>query len=88
QISAIAQKRPTILKSNVKSTLEPKLKFLTENGFAGTFLAEIIVRNPNILNRSLSDLLIPNTEYLKGLFNNDMAAVLLVVKKATKVIST
>ncbi|KAK9733069.1 hypothetical protein RND81_04G041500 [Saponaria officinalis] len=79
----LKMRSPTILKCKAESNLEPKLKFLNEYGFVGNILTEVIVKNPLILRRSLNDHLIPNTEYLKGLMNNDQAAVLFVVKRAT-----
>ncbi|XP_074310746.1 transcription termination factor MTERF8, chloroplastic-like isoform X1 [Silene latifolia] len=83
QIAILEKKSPQILRFKVESTLEPKLKFLNENGFVGSLLTDVIVKNPFILRRSLVDHLIPNYEYLRELMKIDQAASVVVVMKAT-----
>ncbi|XP_074310748.1 transcription termination factor MTERF8, chloroplastic-like isoform X2 [Silene latifolia] len=82
QIAILEKKSPRILRLKVESNLEPKLKFLNENGFVGSLLTDVIVKNPYILRRSLVDHLIPNYEYLRELMKIDQAASVVVVRKA------
>ncbi|KAL0007325.1 hypothetical protein SO802_008827 [Lithocarpus litseifolius] len=47
-IAELIKKRPRILQSKVEDNLKPKIEFLTQNGFVGKLLADLIVLNPVI----------------------------------------
>ncbi|XP_059627539.1 transcription termination factor MTERF8, chloroplastic-like [Cornus florida] len=73
QISAVIRKRPTILLSDPKDTLLPKMDFFYSIGISSTELAKIVSSKPNVLIRSLKNQIIPSFNLLKSklLYSND-----------------
>ncbi|KAM7518948.1 hypothetical protein LguiB_017910 [Lonicera macranthoides] len=67
QISRVVKVRPTILFSDPKKTLIPKLEFFRSIGLSRTDLPRIVSSNPVLLGRSLANQLIPCHNFLKNL---------------------
>ncbi|XP_074310749.1 transcription termination factor MTERF8, chloroplastic-like [Silene latifolia] len=87
QIAILEKRSPQILRCNVESILEPKLKFFNENGFVGSLLPDFVVKYPSILQRSLVNQLIPNYEYLRESMKIDQATSVGVVRKAPRILT-
>ncbi|GLT93389.1 hypothetical protein SLE2022_111850 [Rubroshorea leprosula] len=64
-IIKLVEKRPNVLQCDVEATLNPKLKFLTENGLTGKHLTKLIVTDPLILARSLDSRIKPSFKVLR-----------------------
>ncbi|XP_071723664.1 uncharacterized protein [Rutidosis leptorrhynchoides] len=65
QIAKVVEKFPSILRSNVETSLKPKLEYLAQNGYTGTNLTYLIVAHPVILRSSLCKRVKPCLEFLK-----------------------
>lgn len=88
-IDKLIERCPRILNVRLASNLEPKLRFLNENGFTGTLLPEIIISNPVILRRSLNAHLIPSLELLKTqLGKGNELALCTVVRRASWILTS
>ncbi|KAM7518952.1 hypothetical protein LguiB_017914 [Lonicera macranthoides] len=66
QISKVVKVRPTILFSDPKKTLIPKLEFFRSIGLSRTDLPKIVSSNPVLLMSSLENQLIPCHNFLKN----------------------
>ncbi|OVA06621.1 Mitochodrial transcription termination factor-related [Macleaya cordata] len=62
--------RPRVL-SLKNQTLKPKLNLLQELGFCGSDLADLIIKNPNILAYGIDNYLIPNVKFLQALSDSN-----------------
>ncbi|XP_021733924.1 uncharacterized protein LOC110700657 [Chenopodium quinoa] len=58
-IIRLIEKYPAVLNCRITSNLEPKLRFLVENGIKGLYLPKLVVSSPAILFRSLEAQLKP-----------------------------
>ncbi|OWM87311.1 transcription termination factor MTERF8, chloroplastic-like [Punica granatum] len=58
-LTSLISRRPRLLFSRPQTSLKPKLDFFIENGFRGSLLHELIVRNPGVLKRSVKTHLEP-----------------------------
>uniref|UniRef100_A0A803N796 Uncharacterized protein n=1 Tax=Chenopodium quinoa TaxID=63459 RepID=A0A803N796_CHEQI len=58
-IIRLIEKHPAVLNCRITSNLEPKLRFLVENGIKGLYLPRLVVASPAILFRSLKAQLKP-----------------------------
>ncbi|GFZ04615.1 mitochondrial transcription termination factor family protein [Actinidia rufa] len=65
-ISKLTKTRPSVLLSDPKKTLLPKLEFFESVGLSNADLAKIISSNPTLLDSSLKNQLIPVYNYLKS----------------------
>lgn len=89
QIAKLIERCPRILNARVSTNLEPKLRFLNENGFKGTLLPQLIISNPIILRRSLNAHLIPSLEFLRTqLGKNNEFALHTVIKRASWILTS
>ncbi|KAG6787796.1 hypothetical protein POTOM_003841 [Populus tomentosa] len=71
QIGRLIEKWPRVLLCRVESTLKLKFDFLTQNGFAGQILPQLIVLVPAILNRKVDSCIRPCFEFLKSFLDNN-----------------
>ncbi|XP_071724641.1 uncharacterized protein [Rutidosis leptorrhynchoides] len=64
-ITKLVEKHPPLLVCRVESNLKPKLEYLAQIGYRGTFLPELIISNPYIVRASLCRMIKPCFEFLK-----------------------
>ncbi|XP_042513291.1 uncharacterized protein LOC122088179 isoform X2 [Macadamia integrifolia] len=78
QIPKLITKYPSLLFADPDNTLKPKLDFFSNIGISGPDLANILCRDPSVLDCSLEDHVIPLVNFLKSFIHRDedMAVVL------------
>ncbi|XP_043725876.1 uncharacterized protein LOC122672476 [Telopea speciosissima] len=78
QISKLITMYPSLLFADPDNTLQPKLEFFSKMGISGPNLANILCRDPSILDCSLEDHVIPLVNFLKNFIHSDedMAVIL------------
>ncbi|KAJ9189028.1 hypothetical protein P3X46_000370 [Hevea brasiliensis] len=74
-ISKIAMIRPNVLLLHPERTILPKLEFLCSIGASRSDLSVIVSRNPDLLNRSIKQNLIPHYHILKSILLSDVKAI-------------
>ncbi|GMN70813.1 hypothetical protein TIFTF001_054533, partial [Ficus carica] len=75
QISSLVRRYPTVLLSDVKKTILPKLDFLEAKGVSRPEIAKIISFFPGILQASLARRLMPSYDFFKDLLRSDEKVV-------------
>ncbi|KAJ4980171.1 hypothetical protein NE237_010951 [Protea cynaroides] len=71
QISKLITKYPSLLFADPDNTLKPKLEFFSNMGISGPSLANILCRDPSVLDCSLEDHVIPLVNFLKSFIHSD-----------------
>ncbi|KAG6645084.1 hypothetical protein CIPAW_08G098600 [Carya illinoinensis] len=85
QISQLVSIQPSLLLSDAKKTLLPKIEFFRSIGFSCSDLPRFLSSNPPLLSRSLEKRLIPCLDFLKSILLED-EKVVSSVKRAPWVI--
>ncbi|PSS06242.1 Transcription termination factor like [Actinidia chinensis var. chinensis] len=84
-ISKLTKTRPSVLLSDPKKTLLPKLEFFESVGLSNADLAKIISSNPTLLDSSLKNQLIPVYNYLKNVILLDDKQVARSMKTSSRI---
>ncbi|OVA06459.1 Mitochodrial transcription termination factor-related [Macleaya cordata] len=84
-ISKLITKRPTFLLADPHKTLKPKLDFFIARGLTGLDLAEVLSKDPVLLNTSLENQIIPTFAFLKSILHTDRN-VITVIKRCSWVL--
>ncbi|KAJ4964416.1 hypothetical protein NE237_024355 [Protea cynaroides] len=71
QISKLISKYPLLLFADPDNTLKPKLEFFSNIGISGPNIANILCRDPSVLDCSLEDHVIPLINFLKSFIHRD-----------------
>ncbi|KAK9691609.1 hypothetical protein RND81_09G207600 [Saponaria officinalis] len=64
-IVKLVEKQPSVLSCRISANLEPKFKFLTQNGVPGSIVPQLLVSVPNIVFRSVDTQLKPVMELIR-----------------------
>lgn len=65
RLAKLIAKRPSLLLSDVESTLKPQMQFLRESGVSGSVLLSAMAVNPAVFNKSVDSFLKPQIDFLK-----------------------
>lgn len=65
RLAKLITKRPSLLLSNVESTLKPQMQFLRESGVSDLVLLSAMDVNPAVFNKSVDSFLKPQIDFLK-----------------------
>ncbi|KAL3732524.1 hypothetical protein ACJRO7_029220 [Eucalyptus globulus] len=65
RLAKLIAKRPSLLLSDVESTLGPQMRFLRESGVSDSVLLSAMAVNPAVFNKSVDSFLGPQIDFLK-----------------------